>query len=87
MLKAPLPISNGVVSCNNGMVPPKSYWARKGLPLQSKISIIVIIVEAKVGRLHNKFLALNKVTRPTTCNVAILVPDIIAHLSPTFLIQ
>jgi len=33
MLKAPLPISNGVVSCNNGVMPPESYWARRGLPL------------------------------------------------------
>jgi len=32
MLKAPFPILNGVVGSNNGVVPPKSYWARKGLP-------------------------------------------------------
>jgi hypothetical protein len=54
--------------------------------LQSRIFVVVTIVEAKVVGLHNKFLALSKVARPTTCSVAILVPDIIAHLYLAFLV-
>jgi hypothetical protein len=49
--------------------------------------VIVIIAEAKVARLHNRFLVLSKAVIPTTCGVAILVPNIIAHLCLAFLVQ
>jgi hypothetical protein len=55
--------------------------------LRSRISAVVIIAEAKAAGLHNGFLALSKAARPATCGVAILVPDIIAHLCPAFLVE
>jgi hypothetical protein len=44
------------------------------------ISAVVTIAEAKAAGLQRGFNSFNNAARPATCGVAILVPDIIAHL-------